>query len=87
MRDYLQAWIDVTGRRTTYAQISQSEYESLWGKEFGEEMVVMFKTFEVGNKDYDRAHRPNVISAEDLGIAKEDLIGHKTTLEREKHRL
>lgn len=85
-RDYLQAWSDVTGRRATLVYVPQPEYESIWGKDFGEEMALMFKAFEP-ESDWGKAHKPDVITAEDLGISGSELIGLKATLEREKHRL
>ncbi|KAM0713958.1 hypothetical protein Q7P37_010921 [Cladosporium fusiforme] len=79
-------WIDVTGRRGTYLEVSQAQYESLWGKEFGEEMALMFKAFEQ-ESDWGKAHAPDVITPTDLGIKEGDLLGLKATLEREKYRL
>lgn len=84
--DYLQAWIDVTGRRTTYVEVSQEQYEALWGKEFGEEMALMFKAFEKEG-DWGKAHKPDVVTPKDLGIKEGEMVGLKATLEREKHRL
>lgn len=85
-KDYLQAWIDVTGRRTTYVEVSQEQYEGLWGKEFGEEMALMFKAFEKEG-DWGKAHKPDVVTPKDLGIKEGEMVGLKATLEREKHRL
>jgi hypothetical protein len=84
--DYLQAWIDVTGRRATYLQVSQPEYEGVWGKEFGEEMALGLNVSEA-ESDWTVAHKPDVITAEELGINEGELVGLRETLEREKHRL
>jgi hypothetical protein len=85
-RDYFQAWAEVAGRRTTFVQISQAEYESVWGKEFGEEIAIMLKSFEP-EADWTKPYGKDVVTAEDLGIRKEELIGLREALEREKHRL
>jgi hypothetical protein len=84
--DYLQAWIDVTGRRATYLQVSQPDYEAVWGKEFGEEMALGLNLSEA-ESDWTAAHKADVITAEDLGIKEGELVGLRETLEREKHRL
>jgi hypothetical protein len=76
----------VTGRRATFVHVSPEEYVSIWGKDFGDEMVAMFKSFEP-EKDWAKPYRPDVVTAEDLGIKKEELVGLRETLEREKHRL
>lgn len=67
-------------------QVAQPEYESVWGKDFGEEMAVMLKAFEP-QRDWGYAHQLDVVTAEDLGIERGELVGLKETLEREKHRL
>lgn len=85
-RDYYQAWSEVTGRRITYVQASQADYEAIWGKDFGGEMAVMFQAYEKEG-DWGKAHKPDVITAEDLEIEKGELVGLKETLEREKRRL
>jgi hypothetical protein len=82
----LQAWSDVTGKRATYVQVSQEQYEAIWGKEFGEEMAIMFRSFEP-EKDWGKAHAPDVITAEELGIERGTLVGLRECLEREKGRL
>jgi hypothetical protein len=84
--DYLQAWIDVTGRRATYVQVSQPDYEGVWGKEFGEEMSLGLNVSEV-ESDWTAAHKGEVVTAKELGIERGELIGLRETLERERHRL
>lgn len=85
-RDQLQIWSEVTGRRATYVHVPQAEYESIWGKEFGKEMALMFRPFEQ-ERDWGKPYSPNVITPSDLGIAPDELVGVKATLEREKERL
>lgn len=85
-RDYFQAWSEVTGKRVTFVQVGQEEYEDVWGKEFGAELGVMFRSFEP-ESDWGKPYGGDVVTAEDLGIRKEELLGLKETLEREKHRL
>ena len=84
--DYLKAWIDVTGRRATYVQVSQPDYEGLWGKEFGEEMGLGLRVSEA-ESDWTAAHKTDLVTAEELGIREGELVGLRETLEREKHRL
>lgn len=67
-------------------QVGQEEYESVWGKEFGEELAVMFKSFEP-ESDWGKPYGGDVVTAEDLGIKRGELLGLKETLEREKERL
>ena len=85
-KEYLQAWIEVTGRRATYLQVSQQDYEGVWGKEFGEEMALGLNISEV-ESDWRAAHKADVVTAEELGIGRGELVGLRETLEREKHRL
>jgi hypothetical protein len=84
--DYLQAWSDATGRRATYVQVSQPEYEDIWGKEFGEEMGLGLRVSEA-ESDWTAAHKRDVVTAAELGIQEGELVGLRATLEREKHRL
>jgi hypothetical protein len=84
--DYLQAWSDVTGKRATYVQVSQEQYEAIWGKEFGEEMALMFRSFEP-EEDWGKAHKGDVVTGAELGIERGRLVGVRECLEREKHRL
>ena len=84
--DYYQAWSEVTGKRVTFVQVGQEQYESVWGKEFGEELAVMFKSFEP-ESDWGRPYGGDVVTAQDLGIKREELLGLKETLKREKNRL
>lgn len=67
-------------------QVGQDTYESVWGKEFGEELAVMFRSFEP-ESDWGKPYGGDVVTAEDLGIKREDLLGLKETLWREKERL
>jgi len=84
--DYLQAWSDATGRRATYVQVSQLDYEAIWGKEFGEEMGLGLRISEA-ESDWTKAHEGHVITAEELGIGEGELVGLRETLVRERHRL
>lgn len=67
-------------------QVEQAEYEDVWGKEFGEELAVMFKSFEP-ESDWAKPYGGDVVTAAELGIKREELLGLKETLEREKQRL
>ena len=67
-------------------QVGQAEYEDVWGKEFGEELAIMFKSFEP-ESDWGKPYGGDVVTAAELGIKREELLGLKETLEREKHRL
>ena len=66
-------------------QVSQAEYESVWGEEYGKEIAIMLKAFEKEG-DWTKPYGEDVVTAEDLGI-KEELIGLREALEKEKHRL
>jgi hypothetical protein len=66
--------------------VGQEEYQSVWGKEFGEELAVMFRSFEP-ESDWGKPYGGDVVTAEELGIKREELLGLKETLEREKGRL
>jgi hypothetical protein len=54
--------------------VPPEEYVSIWGKDFGDELVAMFKSFEP-EKDWAKPYRPDVVTAEDLGIKKEEWLG------------
>lgn len=82
MQQYLQAWIDVTGRRTTFVTVSLDEYEQIWGP-YGKEIGLMLKAFEPVN-DWTKPYQPDVIAAKDLGIAEDELVDLKAALEINK---
>ena len=67
-------------------QVGQEQYEEVWGKEFGEELAVMFRSFEP-ESDWGKPYGGDVVTAGELGIKRGELLGLKETLEREKHRL
>ena len=67
-------------------QVGQEEYESVWGKEFGEEMGLGLRVSEA-ESDWTAAHKTDLVTAEELGIREGELVGLRETLEREKHRL
>jgi len=83
--EYLQPWIEVTGKRATFVKVSTEQYEALWGT-FGKELGSMFRAFEK-QPDWSVAHRGDVVNAEDLGIAKEDLVGVRAALEKNRDKL
>jgi hypothetical protein len=78
----LQAWIDVTGRRTTFISTSLEEYEELWGP-FGKEVGLMLRAFEPVS-DWSTPYEPDVVTAGCLGIAEGSLIDLKAALEKDK---
>jgi hypothetical protein len=67
-------------------QVSQPDYEGLWGKEFGEEMGLGLRVSEA-ESDWTAAHKADVVTAGELGIKEGELVGLRATLERERYRL
>lgn len=85
MQEYLQAWIDVTGRRATFVSTSLERYEQIWGP-FGKELGLMLKAFEA-QSDWTAPYQSNVITARDLGLKDEDLCDLRAALEKNKELL
>lgn len=84
-QEYLQPRNDVTGRRETFVQVSVEQYEELWGP-FGKELALMFEAFEK-QPDWSVAAKDEVVTAEDLGIASEELLGTRAALEKNRDKL
>lgn len=85
MQEYLQAWIDVTGRRATFVSTSLELYEQIWGP-FGREVGSMLKAFEPVN-DWTTPYQPSVVTPKDLGLKDDDLCDHKAALQKNKELL
>ena len=85
MQEYLQAWIDITGRRATFVSTSLERYEQIWGP-FGKELGLMLQTFEA-RSDWTAPYQSNVVTAKDLGLNGEDLCDLKAALEKNKELL
>lgn len=85
IQEYLQAWIDVTGRRATFVPTSLDRYEQVWGP-FGKEVGLMLKAFEPVS-DWTAPYQPDVVTARDLGLDDEDLCDLKAALEKDKELL
>ena len=62
-----------------------SELEGLFGV-FGKELAAQFRVMDVEG-DWERAHRADMLHAEDLGIGNEELVGHRAALEKHKGEL
>ncbi|KAK4541391.1 hypothetical protein LTR36_007992 [Oleoguttula mirabilis] len=84
-KDMLAAWSEVTGKRATFVQCSLAEYELLWGG-YGKELALQFAALEA-QPDWTVAHKPDVITAKELGIPDSDLIGLKAALALDKEML
>lgn len=84
-QDYLQGWINVTGRRTTFVTTTLENYEQIWGPH-GLEVGLMLKACE-GASSWQDAYGSGVVSAKDLGIAEGTLIGLQAALEKDKELL
>lgn len=85
MREYLQAWIDVTGRRATFVQTSLAQYEQMWGP-MGREVGLMLQAFEAVT-DWTSPYKPDVVTAKDLGLAEGNLIDLRAAVEKDKELL
>lgn len=83
MQEYLQAWVDVTGRRATFVPTSLEIYEGIWGP-FGREVGLMLRAFE-GVGDWTGPYGGcEVVTAGDLGIVEGELVGLREALEGER---
>lgn len=81
-QDYLQAWINVTGRRTTFVSTTLEKYEEMWGP-YGTEIGLMLKACE-GVDDWSKAYGSDVVSAKDLRIPEGALVDLQAALEKDK---
>ncbi|KAK5125403.1 hypothetical protein LTR85_000512 [Meristemomyces frigidus] len=84
-KDVLAAWSEVTGKCATFVQCSVAEYEALWGA-YGKELGLQFAALEA-QPDWSVAHKPDVITAKELGIPDSDLIDLKAALALDKEKL
>ena len=83
MQEYLQAWVDVTGRRATFVPTSLGIYEGIWGP-FGREVGLMLRAFE-GVGDWTGPYGGDeVVTAGDLGIVEGEVGGLREALEGER---
>jgi hypothetical protein len=81
-QDYLQAWINVTGRRTTFVSTTLEKYEEIWGP-YGTEIGLMLKACE-SVSDWADAYKGEVVDAKDLGIPEGTLVDLQAALEKDK---
>ncbi|KAI5270100.1 hypothetical protein E4T47_06494 [Aureobasidium subglaciale] len=72
MQVYLQAWINVTGRQTTFITTTLDNYEKIWGP-FGREVGLMLKAF-AHVKDWTTPYGSDVVTAKELGIDEGELV-------------
>ncbi|THW13254.1 hypothetical protein D6D19_08883 [Aureobasidium pullulans] len=84
-QDYLQAWINVTGRKTVFVPTSLESYEQMWGP-FGKEIGLMFKAF-AGVDDWTVPYGADVVTAVDLGIPEDTLIDLQPALQKVAEKL
>jgi hypothetical protein len=82
MPEALKDWSEVSGKRATMLSVTPEEIAGLFGV-FGEELAAQFKLHDVED-DWERAHRPDMVHAEDLGIADGELKNHRQALEANK---
>lgn len=85
-QDYLQAWINVTGRRTTFVTTTLENYEQMWGPH-GLEVGLMLKACEGVSTSWADAYGSDVVSAKDLSVSEGTLIGLQAALEKDKELL
>jgi hypothetical protein len=81
-QDYLQAWINVTGRRTTFVSTTLEKYEEIWGP-YGTEIGLMLKACE-SISDWADAYKGEVVNAKDLGIPEGTLVDLQAALEKDR---
>ncbi|KAJ4983430.1 hscarg dehydrogenase [Stagonosporopsis vannaccii] len=77
--DMAKMWSEVTGRTALHVKCSVEDYARLYG-DFGKDLAAQLLYGEV-IEDWNK-WTPNLISKEELGIANNEVPGHKVTLER-----
>jgi hypothetical protein len=82
MPEALKMWSQVTGKPAQFATISLDGFTELNGV-FGEEVGLQYRMHEV-QPDMAKPYRTHLVTMEDLGIDKVDLIDHKRALELNK---
>lgn len=83
--DALTAWSEVSGKRAEFIEVSDKQMEGIMGFA-GKEFASQLRLNEVA-PDWGKAHVPNVVTAEGLGIAKEELLDMRQCLEANKNKL
>ncbi|KAI5251053.1 hypothetical protein E4T42_04610 [Aureobasidium subglaciale] len=78
MQEYLQAWINVTGRQTTFITTTLENYEKIWGP-FGREIGLMLKAF-AHVEDWTTPYRGDVVTAKELGLDEGELVDLEAAL-------
>ncbi|KAK6431714.1 hypothetical protein LTR95_012123 [Oleoguttula sp. CCFEE 5521] len=84
LREYVQPFIDVTGRRTTILQVTIDQYEQIYGP-YGKELGLMFLALG-SNSDWAGAYSKmyEFADAKDLGIDESKLVRHAAAVEKDK---
>lgn len=74
-------WSEVTGKRCVFVECSVEAFSALWGPA-GQELALQFKFGELCNP---WAETKDHISAQELGISEEEVVGFRGTIEGLKH--
>ena len=82
MQKLLDIWSSVTGQETVYVEIEATAFATMWGPG-GHELAEMFKFCEAVD-DWTDHRKGELVSAEDLGINKGELVGMQQSLEKLK---
>lgn len=85
LQELLSIWSTVTGKEAVYVEVSPDTYAAMWGAG-GQELVEMYKFCEAVD-DWAEHRGTDLLSAEDLGIEKGELVGMQEALESLKNLL
>lgn len=77
----LDEWSKITGKKSVFVECSGEDFTKLWG-ETGTELAAQFKLGEVCNPWEDTAE---ILSAGELGIDVNEVVGFRGTIERLNH--
>lgn len=80
-REMLEVWSERTGKPAVFVQCSIEEYTGLWGPP-GTELALQFKYGELCDP---WAENEDFVSPEDLGIDKDEVVGHRGAIEKLSH--
>ena len=80
MKELLMIWSKVTGKEGVFVQIAPESFAEMWGEPGGKELADMYKFCEYVT-DWGLLRQGNLLTPEDLGIQKGELVGMERALE------
>ena len=80
MKELLKIWSRVTGKEGVFVQVSPESFAEMWGEPGGKELADMYEFCQFVT-DWGVHRQGNLLTPEDLGIKKGELVGMERALE------